>query len=167
MDRRLRAKLEAIQEKALHDISSDDLEDGISFVNYRRRSDTDLVKSKEEPVSLEHNPEFYVDEKAKSIHHKRKAFARLKSRSFDEEKFTHALSQHLESSHLEHEEGGVDLSGLADLETSSPLISNPIIVTTADDHVERVTPRDRVIPKQIEGLLQVSHNAKVIIFLIV
>ena len=44
MDQRLRIKLEAIQEKTLNELSEEDLEDGISFVKFRRKSNSDFVQ---------------------------------------------------------------------------------------------------------------------------
>ena len=160
MDQRLRIKLEAIQEKTLNELSEEDLEDGISFVNFRRRSDSDFVqknKSAAEQSPSDDSPT--LEDHEKTIHAKRQAFARLKSRSYDEERFNRILPSHSDSSPSSHrdKQGDVLRHG-AGVETSTP-VSHPIIVTTTHDLSDHSTEeKQRVIPKQIEGLLQVCNS---------
>ena len=142
MDQRLRTKLEAIREKSLHEISDEDLEEGISFVS-RRRSDSDLVN----PVDVIGET---VQEEEVNIHQKRKAFARMKSYSFDEERLTQMLRDKLESCNAER--------------SGPSCTAAPVIVTTDMCQDNSTEP---VLPKQADGLLQVGFLllTKILLFI--
>lgn len=133
MDQKLRVKLEAIHEKSLNEISDEDLEEGISFIS-RRRSDSELVQ----PQEIRCEP---VEEKQVSIHRRRKAFARSKSRSLDEEGLSEMLRDKLEA--YQPEPSASHSSGMA-----------PVIVTT---HTCQDPGSEPVVPKQADGLLQVCQ----------
>jgi len=126
-------------------------------VNIRRRSDSEVVhkrKSADEQLSSDMLP--IIEDQDKSIHAKRQAFARLKSRSYGEERINRVLqSAAIPAIHQPHEQGMHHPSLRQGAETSTP-INHPIIVTTTHDQSESTAEeKRRVIPKQIEGLLQV------------
>lgn len=137
VDQRIRAKLEAIHEKTINEMCDDDLEEGISFV-YRRRSDGDLVQNSATSEICEEAPQEKVN-----IHEKRKVFARLKSRSYDEEMLTQMLKEQLDSVNSKE-------SSKSSASHSNP---TPMIVTT-DTSQEKA--KEPFLPKQCDGLLQVA-----------
>lgn len=129
MDRQLLSKLESIQEKSLHEMDNDDLEEGIG-ISFNRRSKSVLERQSSSfsdsniiPVTNDNLAE-----------QKRKAFSRMKSISYDDEALSKLLHEQLNRNNNQEK-------------------TTPIIVKT--EHVDEHQDHDKVLPQQVEGLLQV------------
>lgn len=130
-DRQVLTKLESIQEKFLHEMDDKDLEDGIG-------------------ISFDRQPKFYLERQASTqsdgdipsaeiptVEQKRNAFSRMKSISYDEEMLSKLLHEKLTpQNNCQNQKG-----------------TTPIIVKT--EHVDMEPTNSKLLPQQVEGLLQV------------
>lgn len=152
----LLAKLESIQEKSLNEMNDNDLEEGmgISFLS-RRYSTGDIFLNGENSSSEDNSIHAQSD-----IQDRRTSIARNKRMSFNEEMLSQILHEQL---------GKASSPNASHHNTNNSRKTTPVIVRTehADDDddeyednskskgINKVVKRNSLVPKQVEGLLQV------------
>lgn len=162
------SRLESIREKSIHEMSENDLEEGIgmSLIN-RRFSTGDLLQRQPSSSEAEDKPAVAATEKIQlsndssissskneKLRKKRHVFSRMKSLSYDEDAML---------SKIVHEQLAKTTNN--NTKTSPTIkqpIKTPVIVRTEhtsddEDSSQPASDSHKVIPKQVEGLLQVSE----------